>query len=84
MYDIVIDGKRQIIDLREAIKNGAHPRHEMFEIIKAAEVGTILEIYTPRRPVPLIRGFEDLGLNVVVDELAPDKIRVITVKMDEI
>lgn len=84
MYDIQIDGKRQVIDLREAIKNGAHPRHDMFELIKAAEVGTILEIYTPRRPVPLIRGFEDLGLNVIVDELEPGKVRVITVKMDEI
>lgn len=80
MYDIQKQGNRMIIDLREAILGGAHPRHDMFTLIKEADIGTILEIYTPRYPRPLVKGFEDLGLTVTVDEITPTKIRVVAEK----
>lgn len=84
MFDIKIDGKRSIIDLREIILNGGHPRKKVFQYITNAEIGTILEIHTPRYPKPLVKGLEELGLRVIVDELEDDHVRVMTVKLNEI
>lgn len=83
MFDVKIDGKRSIIDLREIILNGGHPRRKVFQYITNAEVGTILELHTPRYPKPLVKGLEDLGLKVIVDEIEPDHVRVITVKLQD-
>lgn len=79
-----MDGKRAIMDLRPQILAGEHPRGAVFEYVKESEVGTIFEIHTPRVPKPLIKGLEDMGLNVIVDELEPDHIRVVTVKVNEL
>lgn len=79
-----MDGKRAIIDLRQIILDGQHPRFEVFEYVKKADVGTTFEIHTPRVPKPLIKGLEDLGLNVTLDEIEADHIRIFTVKNAEI
>lgn len=84
MLPVQMDGQRAIIDLREAILEGQHPRFEVFEYVKKAEVGTIFEIHTPRIPKPLIKGLEDLGLHVIVDKIDTDHIRVVTVKNNEL
>ena len=84
MLNVEMDGKRAIMDLREQILAGEHPRNEVFEYVKKSDVGTIFEIHTPRVPKPLIKGLEDMGLNVIVDELEPDHIRVVTVKVGEL
>ena len=47
-----MDGKRAIIDLRQIILDGQHPRFEVFEYVKKADVGTTFEIHTPRVPKP--------------------------------
>lgn len=84
MLPVQMDGQRAIIDLREAILEGQHPRFEVFEYVKKAEVGTIFEIHTPRIPKPLIKGLEDFGLHVIVDKIDTDHIRVVTVKNNEL
>lgn len=84
MFEVKLDGKRAIIDLRDIILKGGHPRRKVFQYITDAEIDTILEIHTPRYPKPLVKGLEDLGLRVVVDELSPDHVRVVTVKLNEI
>lgn len=84
LINVYIDGKRAIIDLRQIILDGQHPRFEVFEYVKKADVGTTFEIHTPRVPKPLIKGLEDLGLNVTLDEIEADHIRIFTVKNAEI
>ena len=84
LINVHMDGKRAIIDLRQAILEGQHPRFEVFEYVKKADVGTTFEIHTPRVPKPLIKGLEDLGLNVTLDEIEADHIRIFTVKNAEI
>lgn len=84
LINVHMDGKRAIIDLRQIILDGQHPRFEVFEYVKKADVGTTFEIHTPRVPKPLIKGLEDLGLPVIVDEIEASHIRVITVKNNEI
>jgi len=80
MLNVQMDGKRAIIDLRPQILAGEHPRQKVFEYVKQSNIGTIFELHTPRLPKPLIRGLEDLGLEVTVDELDVGHFRIITVK----
>lgn len=47
MLDIQWEGKKAIIDARELIKQGIHPRGDIIEFIKKAESGTIIEVHLP-------------------------------------
>lgn len=79
-----MDGNRAVLDLRSVILAGEHPRGKVFEYVKQSDVGTTFEIHTPRLPKPLIKGLEDLGLNVNVEELEADHFRITTTKTEEI
>ena len=81
MSNMEKDDQHQVFDLRERIKNGEHPRHEMFERAKEATSGTTFEIHTPRRPVPLLKGFEEIGMDITVDEIEEGHVRVLAVKI---
>lgn len=80
MIDVKQDGNRSIIDVRENIKNGQHPRNDIFEYVKSAPNGTIIEIHLPFVAGPLIEGLKSMGLNVTVKELAEDHVLVMAVK----
>jgi hypothetical protein len=60
-----------VIDAREAIRSGHHPRHEILTLVKDAPAGTLCEIHVPHRTQPLIAALEGLGLNVAVSEVEP-------------
>lgn len=81
MSNVEKDDNRQVFDLRERILNGEHPRGEMFEHAKKAAPGTILEIHTPRRPVPLLKGLEEIGMDITVDEIEEGHVRVVALKI---
>jgi hypothetical protein len=84
MLNIQRDGERAIIDVRENIARGEHPKGHIFQFVKEAEVGTVIEIHIPFRAEPLIAGLSSFGLNVIVNELAPDHFRLMAVKLNEI
>lgn len=84
MSNVQNESKHVVFDLRERILTGEHPRNEMFEYMKQAPVGTVALIHTPRRPNPLIKGLEQLGMKVTVDEVEPGNFRVTTEKLNEI
>lgn len=84
MNNLQIDGKRIIMDVRERIAKGEHPRREILNTVKAAPVGSILEFHMPFRAEPLIANLQSLGLNVVVTELEPMHFRLMAVKLDDI
>lgn len=77
-----MDGSRAIIDLRPQILAGEHPREKVFEYVKQSPIGITFELHTPRLPKPLIKGLENLGLHVIVDEIEKVHFRIITVKME--
>ncbi|MBL4953659.1 DUF2249 domain-containing protein [Neobacillus sp. OS1-32] len=77
-----MDGNRMIIDVRERIARGEHPRREILNAVKAAPLGTIFEIHLPHRAEPLIATLQSLGLNVVVNELEPMHFRLMAAKLD--
>ncbi|SHG93748.1 amino acid decarboxylase [Ornithinibacillus halophilus] len=78
------EGNKAIIDVRERILNGEHPRNEIFDYVKEAPVGTIFEIHLPRRGQPIITGLESFGMNVIVDDMGPGHFRLTSVKLAEI
>ena len=70
------EDKKAIIDLRERILNGEHPRHEVFDFVKSSPEETIFEIHVPRPAKPLRDGLEEMGLNVSLDELDEEHFRI--------
>lgn len=81
MFEIV--DKKAVMDVRERITKGEHPRREILNFIKAAPIGTIFEIHLPFRAEPLIANLQSLGMNVIVNELEPMHVRLMSVKLDE-
>jgi hypothetical protein len=81
MLNVQREGSKAIIDARELIKQGIHPRNDIIEFIKAEEVGTVIEIHLPLPGQPLVNAVEQLGLNCVVNELGPEHYRILVVKI---
>jgi hypothetical protein len=81
MIDVKVEDGRAIIDVRELINNGVHPRGEIIKYAREASPGTVIEIHLPFRAEPLIGGLETLGLNVVGNEIEPGHYRLMTVKL---
>lgn len=71
MLDVTIDGREATIDVREIIKDGAHPRFAIFDYVKEAPVHMIFHIHVPRRAKPLVDGLKEMGLDVTIQELGP-------------
>ena len=81
MLEVQYTGNVASIDMRERILRGEHPRGEIIQFVKEAKRGTVIEIHLPHRAQPLISGLESLGINAVVNELAPDHFRLMCVKI---
>ncbi|WP_066069482.1 amino acid decarboxylase [Neobacillus soli] len=80
MFEIV--DKKAIMDIRERIAKGEHPRREILNFVKAAPIGTIFEIHLPHRGESLIGSLQSLGMNVIVNEIEPMHFRLMAVKLD--
>jgi uncharacterized protein (DUF2249 family) len=72
---------RLIIDARDAIQKGHHPRHAILALIDEAAVGTVCEIHVPHRTGPLIAALQERGMNVAVAELEPGHWRLRVLKL---
>ena len=81
MFEIV--DKKVVMDVRDRVAKGEHPRREILNFLKAAPVGTIFEIHLPHRGEPLIANLQSFGMNVIVNEIAPMHFRLMAVKLDE-
>ncbi|MCL6547298.1 MAG: amino acid decarboxylase [Alicyclobacillus sp.] len=83
MTDLVLverDGARLIIDARDAIRKGHHPRGVILHLVEEAPSGTLCEIHVPHRTGPLISALQNLGMNVAVAELEPGHFRLRVLK----
>ena len=84
LLEVKLEGKKAVIDVRERILNGEHPRNEIFDYVKQASIGTIFEIHVPKKAQPLVNGLESFGMNVIVEEKAPAHYKLVAVKLAEI
>ncbi|WP_026564470.1 hypothetical protein [Bacillus sp. UNC41MFS5] len=82
MFEIV--DKKAVMDIRERIAKGEHPRREILNFVREAPIGTIFEIHLPHRGEPLIASLQSLGMNVIVNEVEPMHFRLMAIKLDEI
>ena len=82
MFEIV--DKKAVMDIRERIAKGEHPRREILNFVKAAPVGTIFEIHLPHRGEPLIASLQSFGMNVIVNEMETMHFRLMAIKLEEI
>jgi len=82
MLKVQKNGEHAVIDVRDNIARGEHPKGEIFNYVKTAPKGTVIEIHVPFRAEPLISGLSSFGLNVIVNELAPNHFRLMAVKLD--
>ncbi|MDG5788806.1 amino acid decarboxylase [Evansella sp. AB-P1] len=82
MLKVKNEGNKAIIDVREQIKNGEHPRKEIVQFVKQSPCGTIFEIHLPVRAEPLLTVLSSLGMSAVINELAPDHFKILAVKLD--
>ncbi|MCT8138570.1 amino acid decarboxylase [Anaerobacillus sp. CMMVII] len=83
MLKVKLEDNKAIIDFREKIKNGEHPRNEILDYIKKAPVGTIFEVHLPFRAEPLVTALTSLGMTAIISELAPEHFRLMAVKIYE-
>ncbi|WP_144552790.1 amino acid decarboxylase [Bacillus sp. X1(2014)] len=82
MFEIV--DKKAVMDIRERIAKGEHPRREILNFVREAPIGTIFEIHLPHRGEPLIASLQSLGMNVIVNEVESMHFRLMAIKLDEI
>jgi hypothetical protein len=84
MDSFIIENQRALIDIRERVQKGEHPRREIINFVKGAPVGTLFEIHLPHRGEPLVATFQSLGMNAIVNEIEPAHFRLMAIKLNEV
>jgi hypothetical protein len=84
MSSFQIENQRAVIDIRERVLKGEHPRREIINFVKSAPVGTLFEIHLPHRGEPLVATFQSLGMNAIVNEVEPAHFRLMAIKLNEV
>ncbi|OIJ15246.1 amino acid decarboxylase [Anaerobacillus arseniciselenatis] len=77
MLDVKMEGNKAIIDVREKVLRGEHPKDEVLQFVKNAPEGTTFEIHLPLRGEPMVQLLKSNGLNAYIEELAPEHFRII-------
>jgi hypothetical protein len=80
MLTIQREGIKAIIDARELVNQGIHPRGQIIEFVNQADPGTLIEIHLPLPGQPLVAALEQLGQNVIVNRIEPDHYRFLILK----
>lgn len=81
MLNVKHEGNKAIIDVREKILAGEHPRNEILEYVQTAPEGTVFEIHLPKRAEPLVNALTSLGMNAIINEIEPGHFRIMAVKI---
>jgi hypothetical protein len=81
MLEVEFKGNVAIIDIRERILKGEHPKREIIEFVKEAKQGTIIEIHLPHRAEPLSAALESIGISAIINAITPEHYRMMCVKL---
>ena len=81
MLDINYKDDVAILDLRESILRGEHPKQEIMQFVTDAKQGTVIEIHLPHRAEPLVAALESLGISSIINQLDDNHFRLMCVKM---
>jgi uncharacterized protein (DUF2249 family) len=81
MLDVEYRDNIAVIDVRERIRRGEHPKQDLLDFVGEAKTGTVIEMHLPHRPEPLVQALKAIGVSAVVNELEQDHYRLMCVKM---
>ncbi len=80
MLDVKIEGNKAIIDVRENVLRGEHPKNKVLDYIQKAPAGTTFEIHLPLRGEPMVHLLKSIGMNAYIEELGPEHFRIVAEK----
>lgn len=76
MLDVKVEGTVAIIDVRENVLRGEHPKNEVLEYVQNAKEVTRFEIHLPLKGEPMVALLQSIGLNAYIEELGPEHFRI--------
>lgn len=80
MLEVVREENRVIVDVREKILNGEHPRAQVMAVAEEIQKGEVFEIHAPFVLPPLIGLLQSQGFSVMTDESVKDDIKILAWK----
>ncbi|QOY35391.1 amino acid decarboxylase [Anaerobacillus isosaccharinicus] len=80
MLDVKVQGTTAIIDVRENVLRGEHPKNEVLEYVKNAKEVTRFEIHLPLKGEPMVALLQSIGLDAYIEELGAEHFRIIAKK----
>jgi len=69
-----------IIDVREMVKNGEHPKDDLINYFKQAPKGSKTEIHVPHAAEPLVRLIRAAGIEVTSEHIGEEHYCLLAVK----
>jgi len=81
MLEVKYNNNIAVVDVRERILQGEHPRKEIVDFVREAKRGTIIEVLLPHRAEPLVLALKSIGVSATIAQVAPDHFRLICVKV---
>ncbi|WP_280769640.1 amino acid decarboxylase [Salipaludibacillus daqingensis] len=70
-----------VIDVREMVNNGQHPKNEIIAHLKTVPKGGVTEIHVPHEAEPLVQLIKAQGFEVTVKKIEADHFCLHTVKI---
>lgn len=80
MLNVTMEGNKAIIDVRENVLRGEHPKDLVLNFVQAATEVTNFEIHLPLRGEPMVNLLQSIGLNAYIEELGPEHFRIVAEK----
>ena len=81
MLQVEYRGNIAVVDVRERINRGEHPKQEIVGFVNDAKPGTIIELHLPHRADPLVQALKSVGISAIMNEMGPSHYRVMCVKI---
>jgi len=70
-----------VIDVREMVNNGKHPKNEIIAYLESLPKGKVTDIHVPHEAEPLVELIKLSGLEVTVEKIQSDHFCLHTVKL---
>jgi len=81
MLEVKYNGEVAVLDVRERVLRGEHPKQEILQFVQEAKQGTVIEIHLPHKAEPLVAALESIGVSSILNQLGDHHFRLMCVKM---
>lgn len=70
-----------VIDVREMVNNGKHPKNDIIAYLESIPKGKMTDIHVPHEAEPLVQLIKAQGFEVTVEKIEADHFCLHTVKI---